>query len=113
MLQIDTKDAEGVTVLSLCGRLILGTESQSLAEHIKQLVKQQKTTILLNMEQLTFIDSCGVGELVAGFTTVRKSGGTLKLSCARQRVLEILQIVRIPQVVELYNTEHEALASFV
>jgi anti-sigma B factor antagonist len=111
-LRIDTRDAQGITVVQLSGRLAAGTESQSLAEHVKQLVQQQKTRVLVNLEQLTWIDSCGVGELIASFTSVKKSGGTLKLAGPKDRVLEILQIVRMPQVVEIHETEHEALASF-
>jgi anti-sigma B factor antagonist len=93
--------------------LTLGLESLSLAERVQQLVKEQKTSILVNLEQLTFIDSNGVGELIASLTTVRKVGGRLKLAGPKDQVLKVLQIVRVPQVVELYDTEQEALASFV
>jgi len=112
MLQIDRNETDGVTVLRLQGRLVLGDESQRLSQQIEQLMSQQTAKILVNIESVTFIDSCGVGELIASFTKVRKSGGTLKVSSPRDQVLEVLQVVRFPVVVEVHATEQEALASF-
>jgi anti-sigma B factor antagonist len=112
MLQIDKKEADGVTVLSLNGRLVLGDSSSYLAQQVKQLVSQQTTKILVNIEDVTYIDSCGIGDLIASFTTVRKSGGTLKVSGPRGQVLKVLELVKFPAVVEVYATQQEALASF-
>lgn len=113
MLHIDTKEIDGVTVLRLNGRLVFGDASSQLAQLVRQLVSQQTTKILLNIEDVTFIDSCGIGDLIASFTTVRKNGGTLKVCSPRDQVLKVLQAVEVPAVVEIYATQQEALASFV
>jgi anti-sigma B factor antagonist len=112
MLQIDQKQSDGVTVLTLSGRLVLGEESSSLGRKIKQLASEQTGQILVNIEDVNYIDSCGVGELISGFTTVRKSGGTLKVCSPRDMVLKVLNLVKLPKVVEVYPTEQEALESF-
>lgn len=112
MLNIDTRQVENVTVLDLTGDLVFGPSSNSLAQHIRQLAAGDETRILVNLDGVTFIDSCGVGELIAGFTSVRKGGGVLKVSGANDRISEVLRIVRLPLVIDVYETEPEALASF-
>lgn len=110
--RIDTRRADGVTVLDLSGDLTFGPTSHSLAQHIRELVADQQARILVNLADVKFIDSCGVGELISGFTSVKKSGGVLKVSGAGDRVSEVLRIVRLPLVIEVFDTEAEALASF-
>ncbi len=78
-LRINTRDAGGVTVLELSGHIALGSEPGALGDCVKQLLTEKKRRILLNVQKVTFIDSSGVGELVTSFTTVKKSGGSLKL----------------------------------
>ncbi|MBI1313750.1 anti-sigma factor antagonist [bacterium] len=112
MLQIDQKEVDGVTVLALKGRLILGNESTTLAQRIKQTVADQVTQVLLNLAEVPYIDSYGVGELIASFTSVRRIGGTLRLCSPRPAVLEVLQLVKLPMMVEVHPTEEEALAGF-
>lgn len=112
MLQIETRQAGDVTVLDLTGDLVFGPSSNSLAQHIKQLVAGNQTRVLVTMDGVTFIDSCGVGELISGFTSVKKSGGVLKVSGPNERVSEVLRIVRLPLVINVYDTEAEALARF-
>jgi anti-sigma B factor antagonist len=111
-LQIDRREAQGITVLGLRGRLVLGDAGLHLAQSVRQLVAQPNPNILLNIEQLAFIDSSGVGDLIANFTTVRKSGGTLKLSCPNGQVRKVLEIVKLPTIIEVFPSEKEALDSF-
>lgn len=111
-MQIDRKETDGVTVLSLNGRLLFGDATIYLDQQIKQLVAEGATKILVNLENMNTIDSCGIGQLIAGFTTVRKSGGTLKVCSPTDQVLRVLQLVKLPAVIEVHSTEHEALASF-
>ena len=111
-LSIDTRQADDVTVLDLSGDLMFGPPSQSLAHYVKQLTAGNPLRILVNLDEVTCIDSCGVGELIASFTSVKKSGGVLKVSGPSDRVSEVLRIVRLPAIVDVYDTEDEALASF-
>lgn len=112
MLTIDLREKDGVTILDLNGRLVFGPEAQSLSQRVRQLVADGKAQLLVNMSGVTFIDSCGVGELIAGFTTASKSNGTLKLTSPIPLVAEVLRIVRVPKIVEIFEAEEQALASF-
>lgn len=111
-LCINTRDAGGVTVLELSGHIALGCEPEALRDCVKQLVTEKKRRIVMNVQKVTFIDSSGLGELVTSFTTVKKSGGSLKLANPTKRFREILQVTHLLNVLELYNNEEEALASF-
>src|SRR5205085_10365320 len=93
-LRIDVRTVGEVTVLDLSGHLIVGQESQSLSQRVKQLVAEQKSKVLLNLKEVTFIDSCGVGELVSSYTTLKKTGGALKLAAPQKMVFEVLRIAR-------------------
>lgn len=110
--QIDSRDVSGVTVLDLDGRLVMGHETQALGDRVHQLVAEKKTRILLNIKNVSYIDSAGVGELVACLTTARKNGGALKFASPSSFVSDVLRAVRLTNVLEPYNTEEEALASF-
>jgi anti-sigma B factor antagonist len=112
MLSIDEREKNGVTILDLNGRLVFGPDSQTLNQQVKRLVAQQKTRILVNLSGISFIDSCGVGELVASLSTVKKSDGVLKAAAPTSMVKEVLRIVRVTKIIDIYNTEEEALASF-
>jgi anti-sigma B factor antagonist len=112
MLKIDRRETEGVTVLCLNGRLILGSESTTLAQQIRQTVADEVTRVVLNLENVPYIDSFGVGELIASFTSVRRNGGTLRLCSPTPQVFEVLQLVKLPMMVEVHPTEHDAVASF-
>jgi anti-sigma B factor antagonist len=112
MLSIDERENDGVTILELTGRLVFGADSQSLNQLVKRLVAERKTRILVNLAGISFIDSCGVGELVASLSTVKKSDGVLKAAAPTAIVREVLRIVRVTKIIDIYNTEAEALASF-
>lgn len=110
-LRIESRAASGVTVLELEGQLVMGLETQALGELVHQLVAEE-ARILLNLAKLSYIDSAGVGELVACLTTARKSGGALKFASPSDFVSDVLQAVRLMAVLAPYTTEEEALASF-
>lgn len=112
-LRIDARNVGEVTVLELTGHLVLGLESQTLSQRVKQLVAEQKTRIVVNLKNVAFIDSCGVGELVASYTTLKKNNGALKLAAPQKMVFEVLRLARLPTIVEVFDTEELAVASFV
>ena len=112
MLEIKTRDVGGVTVLDLIGSLVLGREPQSLSHRIKQIVAEQRLNVLLNAQDISIIDSSGVGDLVASFTLVKKAGGALKLAGPSPFVRDVLRIARIPTMIEVFDTEEAALKSF-
>jgi anti-sigma B factor antagonist len=112
MLDIEIRDVGGITVLDLSGSLVLGREPQSLSHRIKQLVADQRLSLLLNAQAVSVIDSSGVGDLVASFTLVKKAGGSLKVSGPSPFVRDVLRIARIPTMIEVFDTEEAALKSF-
>lgn len=111
-LVINTRDSGGVTIVDCKGKIILGDESSALRETIKQLLAGNKKRILLNLGEVTFIDSAGVGTLVAAYTSSKAQDGELKLANLTKRFKETLQVTRLLTVFETYETEAEALASF-
>lgn len=111
-LKISKRDVGGVTVLDLNGRLTLGDASAQLRETLRGLATQGGPKILLNMGQVVYIDSSGLGELVSGFTTVKNQGGQLKLANLTQKVTDLLTITKLYTVFEIHNDEGAAVQSF-
>ena len=112
-LKISTRESGDITIVDLVGRSTLvghGTDAFSL--HIKKLVAAGTHKILLNLAELTQIDSSGVSVIVETFASLRNRRGELKLLCPRGRVLEVLRVLRLPQVIPCFEDESEALASF-
>ncbi|RPI84003.1 MAG: anti-sigma factor antagonist [Planctomycetaceae bacterium] len=112
MLQIQARQAGEVTVVKLSGQLIYGTESQSLAQHVKQQLAAGKIQLLVDLAEVGFIDSNGVGELVSSFSSTKRAGGHFKLCSPQKMVREVLRIVRLPTMIEMFDTADQALASF-
>lgn len=111
-LTIGTRNVDGVVILDLAGKIILGEECSFLREHVKQLLANHQNRILLNLAEVSFIDSTGVGTLVSIFSSVKRQGGHLKLCQISRRFEQTLQITRLFTVFEFYDGEDEALASF-
>ena len=111
-LDIQLREAGGVTVLDLKGQVVLGPESAALREAIRKLLDEGKKKLLLDFGDVGFIDSAGVGTLVAAFTTARTVGAELKLSRLTPRFRKTLQVTRLLSVFEIYDDEAEALRHF-
>jgi anti-sigma B factor antagonist len=101
-----------VTLLSLKGRLVYDDGDVLLRERVAQLVDQGRLKILIDLEQVTAIDSCGVGELVARFVSVRQKGGDIKLLHLSHRSHRVMQISRLLDVFQTFDSEPAAVASF-
>jgi len=101
-----------VTVIDVAGRITLGEGSSALREAMKDLVTKGQKKILLNLGEVSYIDSSGIGELVSGFTTVTNSGGNLKLLNLNKRVKDLLQITKLYTVFEVHEDEAAAIRSF-
>jgi anti-sigma B factor antagonist len=101
-----------VTAVDVAGRITLGEGSSALRDLIKDLVGKGQKKILLNLGEVSYIDSSGIGELVSGFTTVTNSGGALKLLNLNKRVKDLLQITKLYTVFEVHEDEAAAIRSF-
>jgi anti-sigma B factor antagonist len=111
-LRITTRDAGGVLIVSVDGRIVLGEESNALREKVRDLVSEGKKGIVLNLENVTFIDSAGLGTLVAAHSSARTRGVALKLSGLGSKFREVLQITRLLTVFDVFETELAAVESF-
>lgn len=99
-------------MIDVAGRITLGEGSSALREALRDLVGKNQKKILLNLGDVTYIDSSGIGELVSGFTTVTNSGGSLKLLNLNKRVKDLLQITKLYTVFDVHEDEAAAIRSF-
>ena len=112
-IQVTTRQVGDVSVVDVVGRITLGEGASALRETIRGLVAKEQKKILLNLGEVSYIDSSGIGELVSGFTTVANNGGTLKLLGLTKRVQDLLQITKLYTVFDIYDKEASAVGSFV
>lgn len=111
-LQATTRDSNGVSVVDLSGRITLGEGSSTIREMVRDLLGKGQKKILLNLADVNYIDSSGLGELVSAFTTVKNQGGELKLLGLNKKIRDLLQITRLYTVFEVFEQEAAAVASF-
>jgi len=109
---ITTREVSHVTIIDVHGRITLGEETEGLRDVIRKLIAEGKKKILLNLEQVDFIDSSGVGELVSSFTAVRNAGGDLKLFNLNKKVHDILNVTKLYTVFDVKEDEFTAVKSF-
>ncbi len=111
-LKMTSREVDGVTVVAMDGRIVLGEESNALREKVKSLVAEGKKKVVLNMDNVTFIDSAGLGTLVAAHHSAKGQGASLRLCHLGNKFQEVLQITKLMTIFDVYNTEAEAVASF-
>ncbi len=111
-LTIASREVDGVTVLDLNGRITLGEGSVQLRDAIRDLISKGQTRILLNLGDVNYIDSSGLGELVSAYTTARNQGATLKLLRLTKKVHDLLQLTKLYTVFDINDDEASAIASF-
>jgi anti-sigma B factor antagonist len=107
-----TRQVDSVSVVDLSGRITLGEGCSQLRELIRDLLAKGHKSILLNLGEVTYIDSSGIGELVSGFTAVSNQGGHLKLLNLTKKVHDLLQITKLLTVFDVHDDEAKAVASF-
>lgn len=111
-LRMAERDVNGITVLDIDGRIVLGEESNAFREKVKGLLAAGKKKIVLNLANVTYIDSAGLGTLVATFHSARSQGAMLKLANLGAKFKEVLQVTKLMTVFDTYETEAAAIQSF-
>src|SRR6195952_6099574 len=111
-LKFTTRQVDGVTILDLSGKITLGEGSVTLRDAVRDVLSKGQNKILLNLADVNYIDSSGIGELVSAFTTVKNSGGELKLLQLTKKVKDLLQITKLYTVFDVKDDEASAVASF-
>ncbi len=111
-MKVNTRQVDGITVLDLSGRITLGEGSVQLRDAVRDLLAKGSKLILLNLADVNYIDSSGIGELVSAYTTVRNQGGELKLLNLTKKVHDLLQITKLYTVFDVKDDEASAIASY-
>ena len=114
MAELDVKERQAgdVTILDLSGEVRIGEGAVALRDSIRNLADQGKTKVLLNLAGVKYMDSTGVGELIANYTTITRQGGQLKLLSLTEKIQNLLVITKLLTVFDSYDNEAEALKSF-
>ena len=111
-MKFQTRQVDDVTILDLSGRITLGEGSVTLRDAVRDVLAKGSKKILLNLGDVNYIDSSGIGELVSAFTTVKNQGGELKLLNLTKKVHDLLQITKLYTVFDVQEDEAGAIASF-
>jgi len=111
-LQISIRESGDVTILDLQGRVTIGVDSDLLSGQLENLVANGVRNLLLNLADVTQLDSSGVSAIVGTYVSLRRQGGSLKLLCPCGRVRAVLQVIHMPEIIPTFEDETEALASF-
>ena len=111
-MKSSNRQVNGVTVVDMSGRITLGEGSVVLRDSIRDLVAKGQKKILLNLGDVSYIDSSGIGELVSAYTTVRNQGGELKLLNLTKKVHDLLQITKLYTVFDIKDDETQAIKAF-
>ena len=111
-LKMDTRTVNEVTVVSVHGRILFGDEANALREYLKKALESTRK-IVLNLSDVTYVDSGGLGMLVGVYSSARSSGADIKLCGLGQRLRDVLQITKLVSVFETYDSEQQAVAAFV
>jgi len=111
-LEISTRESGDVSILDLRGRATIGVDSDLLIGHLDKLVATGALKLLLNLADVTQLDSSGISAIVRASVSLRRQGGSLKLLCPCGRVRAVLRVVHLPEIIPTFEDETQALASF-
>lgn len=111
-VKLTSRQVGDVTVIDAAGRITLGEGASAFRDTIRDLAAKGNKKLLLNLADVSYIDSSGIGEMVSGFTTITNNGGHLKLMGLSKRVKDLLQITKLYTVFEVYDDEADAVRSF-
>ena len=111
-MKIATHKVNDITVLDLSGRITLGEGSVQLRDTVKDLVSKGQKKIVLNLGDVSYMDSSGVGELVTAYTTVKNQGGELKLVNLTKKIEDLMAITKLVTVFDIHDDEAKAVAAF-
>jgi anti-sigma B factor antagonist len=111
-LKMQTKETHGIVIISLSGQITLGDASAALREEVRDQLGHGNNKILLNLGDVNYIDSAGLGELTGSFMSVKNRGGALKILNLTKRVHDLMQITKLYTIFDVYDDEKKAIESF-
>ena len=110
-MELDIQEKQGVTILSIVGRIVMGADAQ-LREAIDTLLASGRSNVLIDFSQVTFMDSAGIGELVASHRTIKRFGGALKILSPSQKVQDSLTLTKLLPIFEIFDDKQTAVDSY-
>ena len=111
-MKFKTKESKGVTVVELEGNVMGGPDASALNDFLHKLITEEKNHVVVDLKSVSFINSSGLGMLIGGLTTMRHSGGDLKLARASKKVENLLEMTKLLKVFDLHKKVNDAVASF-
>jgi len=111
-MKIDVRTKGDVTILDLKGKILIGEGIDDLRNAINNVIKAKQTKLLLNFDQVPYLDSTGLGEVVRSYTSLRKEGGTVKIVNLTRKVQDLLSVTKLITVFETFEDEDKAISSF-
>jgi anti-sigma B factor antagonist len=111
-MKFKTKEIKGVTVVELEGNVMGGPDASALNDFLHKLITEKKNQVVVDLKAVSFINSSGLGMLIGGLTTMRHSGGELKLACASKKVENLLEMTKLLKVFDLHKNVNNAIAAF-
>ena len=111
-LKLNKRTVDGILAIGCSGRIVFGEESSLLRDEVKKAIADGNKRIVLNLGEVNYIDSGGLGTLVSLYTTARNAGGALKLASLTQRVDDLLQVTKLVTIFEVFENEQAAVDSF-
>jgi len=111
-MQINEKEVNGITVLEIHGKILMGEGDIAIKKKIDDLLAKNTKKVILDLSSVPYFDSSGLGELIRCYTTMRKANGTLKLANVTDRIVDLLTITKLITVFEYYKTVDDAIKSF-
>ncbi len=111
-MKLSRRKKDGVAIVDLKGKILIGDGIDILREEINNLIEEKETKILLNFANVPYLDSTGLGEVVRSYTSVKKSGGSIKIINLTQKVEDLLSVTKLITVFDTFEDEDKAIASF-
>ena len=111
-MRIQSKEIDGITILQLQGKLMGGPDADTFRKTIYGLLENGKKKVVVDLKGVKWVNSTGVGILISGYTTLRKSGGDMKLAHVSEKIQSILYVTKLNLIFECYDSNDEAIASF-
>jgi anti-sigma B factor antagonist len=111
-MKLKTKEVKSVTVIELDGNIIGGPDATALNDYLHKLITENKKSIVVDLKMVSFINSSGLGMLIGALTTMRNSGGDLKLARASKKIEHLLEVTKLLKVFDLHKNVNDAIASF-
>jgi anti-sigma B factor antagonist len=111
-MKFSTRKAGKIVIMDIEGKILLGEGDVEIKKAVEDILRQGHKDILLNLAKVPYMDSAGLGEIIRCYTTIRRSGGNLKLLAPNERLIDLLNITKLVNVFDWYNEEAAALASF-